>query len=59
MAACKVLGPRQGDPAAVAGEDSLDQGTLERWVKYLGHSPRNHPLLDPWDELLARGAAEA
>ena len=58
MAAWKVLGPRQGDPAAVAGEDSLDLGTLERWVKYLGHSPRNHPLLDPWDELLAQGAPE-
>ena len=58
VAAWKVLGPRQGDPAAVAREDSLDQGTLERWVKYLGHSPRNHPLLDPWDDLLAQGAPE-
>ncbi len=59
MGAWKVLGPLQGVPAAVAKQASLDQETLERWVKYLSHAPRNHPLLDPWDRLLAKRAPES
>ena len=58
VAAWRVLGPPKGDPKEVAQQVSLDQETLERWVKYLGNSPREHPLLDAWDHFLQRGASE-
>ncbi len=58
MAAWKVLGPLEQDVPTVARLDSVDEETLERWLKYLSHSPRDHPFLDPWDELLERGAPE-
>ena len=59
VAAWQVLGPPKGDLQEAAQQASLDRETLERWVKYLGNSPRKHPLLDSWDDLLRRGAAEA
>jgi hypothetical protein len=59
VAAWRVLGPTKGDLKQIAQQASLDPETLERWVKYLGNSPREHPLLDKWDDLLPRGAPEA
>ena len=56
VAAWQVLGPSQRDLSQVAGQEGLDAKTLERWVKYLGNFPREHPLLDGWDDLLRRGA---
>ncbi len=48
-----ILGHRRRDDAEVAHEFFLDQETLERWVRYLGDSPRDHPLLDRFDDFLA------
>ncbi len=58
VAAWRVMGPEKQDLAEVAEEDSLDQETLDRWVHYLRTSPKEHPYLKPWDELLAGGASE-
>ena len=52
----KILGPSKQSFNLVAQEDSLDQETLERWVKYLDNTPRDHPFLDPWDDFLRRSA---
>ena len=54
MAAWQVVGPLEGEVEKVARSESLDQETLERWVKYLGAAPRQHPLFDEWDAMLAR-----
>ena len=48
-----ILGPRRRDTAEVAHEFFLDEETLERWVRYLGDSPRDHPLFDHFDDFLA------
>jgi len=41
------------------GPGGLDAETLDRWRKYLAGSPKEHPYLKPWEELVARGAPEA
>ena len=40
----------------VVAQDELDAETLERWVKYLSASPRDHPFLEAWDRALSSGA---
>jgi hypothetical protein len=45
-AARKVLAP--GKP--VAEESSLNREVLERWVKYLEHTPKDHPYLNDWND---------
>ena len=40
----------------VAQQQKLDPETLEGWVKYLSKSPRDHPFLDLWDQVLASGS---
>ena len=52
-AAWQVLGPLEPDVERVARSESLDLETLERWVRYLGATPRHHPLFGEWDKLLA------
>ena len=52
-AAWQVLGPLERDVERVARSESLDLETLERWVRYLGDTPRHHPLFGEWDKLLA------
>ena len=47
-----ILGPRNRNTAEVAREFFLDEETLDRWVRYLGNLPRDHPLLDRFDEFL-------
>ena len=56
VAAWRVLGTGEGEPQLTAEQDdlapeALDGETLERWVKYLGASPRDHPLFDEFDRL--------
>ena len=36
----------------------LDEETLDRWVSYLGATPRDHPLFDEFDKLRASRAIE-
>ena len=43
---------------SVTREQGLDKETLNRWVRYLLKSARDHPFLDPWDQALASGAKE-
>jgi len=60
MAARKTLrsNPRL-EAARVASEEKLDLETFQRWVKYLGEKERQHPYLEQWDALMARGASDA
>ncbi len=53
-----VLGPRKRGVAEVAHEYFLDEETLERWVRYLGSSPRDHPLLDGFSDFLTDGSPD-
>jgi Protein of unknown function (DUF1553)/Protein of unknown function (DUF1549)/Planctomycete cytochrome C len=45
------------DAKTAAEQDKLDQETLERWVKYLKKTEREHPFLKDWDEVLKRGGS--
>ena len=56
QAAWKIVGPSNADLKEVTHSESLDVETLERWVKYLDSSPRDHPFLDRWDDFLGKGA---
>jgi len=40
----------------VAETDKLDAELLERWVKYLASSERDHPFLADWDKAMKTGA---
>ena len=51
-AAWNVLGPLRRGVPEVAHEFLLDEETLDRWARYLDHSPRDHPLLDRFAEFL-------
>jgi len=55
-AAWKVLQQPAANAQPVAAEASLDQETLERWVKYLGNPQKDHPFLKAWNSLLAAEA---
>ena len=56
QAVWKIVGPSNADLKEVTHSQSLDVETLERWVKYLDNSPRDHPFLDRWDDFLGKGA---
>ena len=57
-AAWQVVGTLKREAEKVARSESLDQETLEHWVRYLAatrdSAPRQHPLFDAWDALLVR-----
>jgi len=52
----------QQDPAVSASQGaqqhSLDQDILESWLKYLQTGERNHPFLQPWDNLRVSGGTQ-
>jgi len=56
QAAWRVLGPGGLAIAEAADEAGLDAAVLQRWVRYLPASPKDHPFFEPWDRLLAEGA---
>lgn len=58
VAAYQVIGPAQVKSPEAAKQAGLDLETLDRWVKYLRNTNREHPLLKPWDELVARKASD-
>lgn len=55
--AWSVLGPQKMDLKKAAEEKGLDLETLERWVQYLEKPRKEHPYLDRWNDLLARGGS--
>lgn len=55
VAAWNVITGSKPAVRAASEEDKLDSETLERWIKYLQKSGKEHPYLKAWDELLARG----
>ncbi|PYV86551.1 MAG: hypothetical protein DMG05_19415 [Acidobacteria bacterium] len=58
LAARNILsGPKQG-VVVVAQQESLDQETLDRWTKYLQVSPREHPYLKGWDDLILQAGTD-
>jgi mono/diheme cytochrome c family protein len=54
VAAWKVITGANPAVASAAEEDKLDLETLERWIKYLQKSGKEHPYLKAWEDLLAR-----
>ena len=56
QAVWSILGPSKASLKEVAPAKALDVETVERWVKYLEGSPRDHPFLDRWDDFLGKGA---
>jgi hypothetical protein len=59
LATRKVMGSESREFEAIAQQEKLDRETLERWVKHLKVSPREHPFLNHWDELIKAGASES
>jgi mono/diheme cytochrome c family protein/cytochrome c553 len=59
LATRKVMASENPDVEAAARQENLDRETLQRWVKHLKASPREHPFLNRWDELIKSGAGEA
>ena len=59
LATRKVIGSESKELQAIAQQEKLDRETLERWVKHLKVSPREHPFLNHWDELIKVGASES
>jgi hypothetical protein len=51
----KVVGPQQRELIDVVREDGLDEEQLGKWVRYVTSPFRDHPFLQPWDDLIARG----
>jgi hypothetical protein len=49
-AARHVLGAEKVDAAEAARADHLDRETLERWVRYLQVTPKDHRWLDNWQD---------
>ena len=56
QAVWRILGPSKANLKQVAQAKVLDVETLEKWVKYLESSPRDHHFLDRWDDFLRKGA---
>ena len=56
VAAWKVIGGQQPSETA-AEETQLDSEVLDRWVKYLGQTEKEHPYLKDWETMLARGGS--
>ena len=55
MAAWRMLVDPAQKAAEAAAPDRLDVETLERWVKYLQKSEREHGFFAAWDQLRRRG----
>jgi len=49
-AARKVLGPAGLNAGQAAETEHLDRETLERWVRYLQVTPKDHHYLDNWQD---------
>jgi cytochrome c553 len=58
LAAWKVLGPQKQSIPRSAELLHLDAETLERWIDYLTSSSKDHELLKPIEQLLARSCTE-
>ena len=56
LASRKVLGSEKLSAEAVAKDQKLDRETLDRWLKHLQKTPREHPFLNDWDALVKREA---
>jgi len=56
LASRKVLGSEKLSSEAVAKDHKLDRETLDRWLKHLQKTPREHPFLNDWDALVKREA---
>ena len=52
MASRKVLGSEKASSESVAKDQRLDRETLDRWLKHLQKTPREHPFLNDWDSLV-------
>ncbi len=59
VAAWKVINEPVPETKRAAEEEQLDQETLERMIKYIKNTDREHPYLKDWDALLARGPSVA
>ncbi len=59
MGTWRVVGPEKRELAAVADQENLDRETLERWLNYLVKTEKEHSYLEPWSQLIAKGASEA
>ena len=57
VAAWKVIRGQQPSKDAAAEEAQLDSEVLDRWVKYLGQTEKEHPYLKDWEAMLARGGS--
>ena len=40
----------------MAKDEKLDRETLDRWLKQIQKTPREHPFLNDWDALVKREA---
>ncbi len=56
MATRKVLGSEKLSVEAVARDQGLDRETLDRWLKHIQKTSREHPFLNDWDALVKREA---
>ena len=56
MASRKILGTEKLSAEAVAKDQKLDRETLDRWLKHLQKTPREHPFLNDWDAQVKRDA---
>ena len=56
LATRRLTGHQPENLSEVAKAEALDQETLERWVKYLTTSLREHPFLKEWDRLSKDGS---
>jgi mono/diheme cytochrome c family protein len=59
VAARKVIHVTGAPATDVARAEKLDAETLERWVKYLGDTNREHQYLNNWDSLERGGGSDA
>jgi len=56
LASRKALESEKLSSEAVAKDQKLDRETLDRWLKHLEKTPREHPFLNDWDSLVKRTA---
>jgi len=55
VAAWKVSRAQQPSAQAAAVEAQLDSEVINRWIKYLDQTEKEHPYLEDWETMLARG----
>ena len=58
LAAWKALGPQKQTAILSAEQLHLDAETLHRWIEYLMSSSKDHELLKPIEQLLAKSGSE-